>query len=442
MMSEFFQIIPGEKISGDIFVPGDKSISHRAVILSSIAEGVSIISNLSLGLDVLNTIEAMRALGVEIYLKNTTCEIQGVGLHGLKSSKKPIDCGNSGTAMRLLCGLLSAQTFSSVLIGDDSLQQRPMLRVAEPLRLMGAKINLSLKNTAPIEIVGSWELGVGGKLKGIVYEMPVASAQVKSAILLAGLYAEGETIVHEKIQTRDHTERMTASHQRRDKLRLYEIPGDISAAAFFIVLASITKDSDLIIRQVGINPFRTGILDILKLMGANIELFNHDFFGLEPVADIRIRYAPLHGISIPQALIANAIDEFPAIFIAAVCASGHTILRGARELRVKESDRISGMSKGFAQLGIKTKEYDDGILIMGDQVFQGGRVDSFGDHRIAMAFAIAGHVAKGEIFVDNCAFVKTSFLNFVELANQLGMQVQLLTPLEGNAAVARFFTIN
>jgi len=411
-MNNIFNIVPGKSIIGDIQVSGDKSISHRAIILSSIAEDISTISNLSLGLDVLNTIEAMRALGVEIHLKNTTCEIHGVGLHGLKPSKKPINCGNSGTAMRLLTGLLSAQKFNSILIGDDSLQRRPMLRVAEPLRLMGAKINLSSRNTAPIEIIG------GRTLKGIQYDLKIPSAQVKSAILLAGLYTIGATQVHENVLTRDHTEKMLQKN-----VDIKKIPGDISSATFFIVLASITKGSDLIIRKVGVNPFRTGIIDILKLMGANIELFNHDFFGLEPVADIRIRYAPLHGITIPQELIANAIDEFPAIFIAAVCASDNTVLRGARELRVKESDRIAAMAKGFAQLNVKTEEYDDGIMIFADQKFQGGCVNSFGDHRIAMAFAIAGHVAKGPVFVDNCALVKTSFPNFVELANQVGMQI-------------------
>lgn len=404
------RITAGGAIIGQVSMLGDKSISHRAVILSSIAQGVSVISNISLGLDVLNTIEAMRAMSVEIHLKNTTCEIHGVGLNGLKSSKTPINCGNSGTAMRLLTGLLSAQKFNSVLIGDNSLQQRPMLRVAEPLRLMGATINLSSRNTAPIEIMG------GQSLNGIQYDLKIPSAQVKSAILLAGLYAKGTTHVRENILTRDHTERMLQKNERIKK-----IPGDISSAAFFIVLAAITKNSDLIIRQVGINPFRTGIIDILKLMGANIELFNDDFFGLEPVADIRVRYAPLHGIVIPQELIASAIDEFPAIFIAAVSANGDTILRGAKELRVKESDRISAMTQGFAQLNIKTEEYEDGILIVGDQTFQGGCVNSFGDHRIAMAFAIAGHVANSSVFVDNCELVKTSFPNFVELANQVGM---------------------
>ncbi|HLB56470.1 MAG TPA: 3-phosphoshikimate 1-carboxyvinyltransferase [Coxiellaceae bacterium] len=413
-MGDIFCISPNQKIVGDIFVSGDKSISHRAVILSSIRDEITTISNLLLADDVLNTVEAMRELGVEIIIdeEKKSARVYGVGLHGLKAPKNPINCGNSGTAMRLLCGLLCAQKFNSILIGDDSLSKRPMLRVAEPLRLMGAKINLSENNTAPIEIIGSQ------KLNAISYELKIPSAQVKSAILLASLYAQGETFVHEKTKTRDHTEKMLACNNIEIK-----IPGDISSAAFFIVLAAITKDSNLIIREVGVNPFRTGIIDILKLMGANIKIFNKTFFGNEPVADIQIQYAPLHGRTIPQELISNAIDEFPIIFIAAATAKGNTLLRGAKELRVKESDRIACMKKNFDALNIQTEEYNDGILIYGDQAFHGGRVDSFGDHRIAMSFAIAGNVAKDPVFVDNCELIKTSFPNFLKLAKQVGMKV-------------------
>lgn len=417
-MNDVFCISPNQKITGDIFVPGDKSISHRAIILSSIREGVTNISNLLLADDVLNTIEAMRGLGVTIIIneEKQSAQVHGVGLHGLKASKKPINCGNSGTAMRLLTGLLCAQKFNSILVGDDSFSKRPMLRVAEPLRLMGAKINLSENNTAPIEIIGNQ------KLHAIEYELKIPSAQVKSAILLAGLYTESETVVREQIKTRDHTEKMLLFFHSHSHLL---IPGDISSAAFFIVLAAITKNSDLIIREVGVNLFRIGIIDILKLMGANIKIFNETFFANEPVADIRIQYAPLHGIIIPQELISKAIDEFPIIFIAAVCARGNTILRGAKELRVKESDRISAMVKNFSALNIKTEEYEDGLLIYGDQIFQEGYVNSFGDHRIAMSFAVAGNIAKNSISIDNCDFVRTSFPNFAELANQVGMKIRI-----------------
>lgn len=415
-MDNIFHIVPGQKIVGDITIPGDKSISHRAVILSSIAEGVTEITHLCLGDDVLNTIAVMRALGVQIIVdvEKKSARVYGVGLQGLKPSENALNCGNSGTAMRLLCGLLSAQKFNSVLIGDESLMRRPMLRVAEPLRLMGAKINLSSANTAPIEITGNQPL------KAIDYALTIPSAQVKSAILLASLYAKGETVVREKTPTRDHTEKMLAQFYSHSHLY---VPGDISSAAFFMIAACITKNSDLMIRQVGINPFRTGILDILKLMGAQIEIFNETHFGLEPVADIRVRYAPLNGIEIPQEYISNAIDEFPAIFIAAATAQGNTVLRGAKELRVKESDRIAAMAKGFAQLGVNAVEYEDGLMIYGNQSFQGGRVDSLGDHRIAMAFAMAGNIAKGDVFIDYAEMVKTSFPDFVSISRMLGINL-------------------
>ena len=415
MISQF-QITPSKKIAGDIFVSGDKSISHRAVIFASISHGITTIENISQGDDVLCTINAMRALGVVILKKESCVEIHGVGLHGLTAPNNPIDCGNSGTSMRLLCGLLSAQKFNSILIGDQSLMQRPMARIADPLQLMGAKINLSENNTAPIEITGNQ------KLTGIDYELIIPSAQVKSGILLAGLYANGETIVREKVATRDHTERMFQRFEQKKPEKIF-IPGDISSAAFFIVLALITKDSDILIRDVGINPFRTGIISILKLMGADIEIINERSFGLEPVADIRVRYARLNGITIPEDLIASAIDEFPIIFIAAVTATGNTVLRNAKELRVKETDRISVMAANLKKLNIETEEYDDGILIYGDQTFSGGAVNSFGDHRIAMSFIIAGNIASDPVTVEDCDCINTSFPDFFALTKQLGMQV-------------------
>lgn len=422
-------ITQSAQISGKITVPGDKSISHRAIIFAAISDNVTIIENLSPGEDVLRTIEAMRALGVEI------CEIpqarfasrpplskgaiiHGVGLHGLTASKNPINCGNSGTTMRLLCGLLCAQKFNSVLFGDESLSKRPMARIAEPLRLMGAKINLSTCDTAPIEIIGNQ------KLIGVDCELKIPSAQVKSGILIAGLYADGKTTVREKIVTRDHTERMMRSPplQNGGEGGFY-IPGDISSAAFFIVLAAITENADITICDVGVNPHRAGVIEILKLMGADIVLSNHRFFGNEPVADIHVRYQKLHGITIPENVIASAIDEFPAIFIAAATATGNTILRKAKELRVKETDRIAAMVKNFEKLNIQSKEYDDGLLIYGNQPFSGGNVNSFGDHRIAMAFSIAGNIANGPVIVDDCACINTSFPHFISLAQQVGMNI-------------------
>lgn len=430
-MPDSLRIIPSKKISGDIVVPGDKSISHRAVIFAAISEHVVRIENIALGEDVLRTMEAMREMGVEIksprLLTQPTpfskggdqifCEggaiIHGVGLRGLTAPKKPIDCGNSGTTMRLLCGLLCAQKFDSVLIGDASLLKRPMARVAEPLRLMGAEIQLSSVETAPIHIVGNrW-------LVGMHHELKIPSAQVKSAILIAGLYAAGKTVVHELIPTRDHTERML-----RNPPGTIKIPGDISSAAFFIALAAITENADIMIRDIGVNPFRTGMIDILKLMGADIEITNTRFFNHEPVADIRVQYRQLHGIVIPEHLIASAIDEFPIIFVAAAIASGNTLLRHAKELRTKESDRITAMVKNFEKLAISTEEYEDGILIFGDQTFLGGRVNSFGDHRVAMALAVAGNIAKDSVIVDDCACINTSFPNFISLTQQVGMNIQ------------------
>ena len=359
----------------------------------------------------------LRALGVTIFLdtEKKYARVEGVGLHGLKPSKNPIHCGNSGTLMRLLTGLLSAQPFDSVLTGDESLSKRPMLRIAEPLRLMGADIELSKNNTAPINIMGR-------PLKAIDYALLIPSAQVKSSILLAGLYADGQTIVRERILTRDHTERMLSHTHTHTHTH---VPGDISSAAFFIVLATITPGSHLIIRDVGINPCRTGILSILKLMGAKIEIIDQRFFGNEPVADIHISYAQLKGIVIPEEYITAAIDEFPIIFIAAACAHGKTILKNAKELRVKESDRIAVMVENLKKLGVEITEYEDGVTIEGPSLFLGeAALDAKEDHRIAMALSIAAHIALEGISIDNCDFVKTSFPNFVTIANSIGMCIK------------------
>lgn len=409
-----------QKISGDIIVPGDKSISHRAILLSSLKEGVTDISHLCMGEDVLCTVNIMRELGVVITLDAEKTSVQGVGLYGLHAPKKPLYCGNSGTTMRLLCGLLCAQPFDSVLIGDASLTKRPMLRVAAPLRLMGAKIHLSSNDTAPIEIMGNQ------KLRGIPYESHIPSAQVKSAILLAGVYAEGETAVVETVKTRDHTEKMMSHFNSHSHSHSHlPIPGDISSAAFFIVAACITPNSNLIIRRVGVNPFRTGVIDILKLMGADITIFNETQDGAEPVADLQIRYAPLHGITIPRELVSKAIDELPVVLMAAVCAKGDTILRHATELRVKESDRLMAVCAGLRHLKVVVEEYEDGVTIFGSQAFAGGTVDSYGDHRIAMAFAIAGAVSRAPITVMNVDSIHTSFPDFIAVARSVGMSVDI-----------------
>ncbi|OGT53452.1 MAG: 3-phosphoshikimate 1-carboxyvinyltransferase [Gammaproteobacteria bacterium RIFCSPHIGHO2_12_FULL_42_13] len=398
-----------------ITVPGDKSISHRAIIFAAISDRVVTIENLNIGEDVKCTLNAFREMGVliETGSTETTMIIHGVGLHGLQSPKNPINCGNSGTTMRLLTGLLCAQSFNSILVGDNSLSKRPMARVAEPLRQMGAEMWLSEKNTAPIQILGN------KKLRGIQYELPVMSAQVKSAILLASLYAAGETRIHETTSTRDHTERLLStfaygSARASKKEACIMIPGDISSAAFFIVLTAITPHAAITIRDVGVNPYRTGIIDILKLMGANITLHNQRFFNHEPVADIHVQYTPLHGITIPEKTVVAAIDEFPIVFIAAALARGKTILRHASELRVKESDRIHAMVINLKKLGVTVEEYEDGVMIEGCEAFTDASLDAYDDHRVAMALHVAATRAKGKVFVGSDANINTSYPEFLE----------------------------
>jgi len=359
--------------------------------------------------------------------------IQGVGLNGLSRPGQALDLGNSGTSMRLLSGLLVGQEFDSVLIGDQSLSQRPMQRIISPLKRMGASITPSSQGTAPLCIQG------GHVLEGVSYEMPVASAQVKSCLLLAGIYAKGKTCITEPVRTRNHTETMLKGFSypvqvvdRRicinpgEALTATEIdiPGDISAAAFFLVGAIITPGSRLEINHVGMNPTRIGILSILRLMGAEIEIKNETVVGGEPVADLCVGFSQLRGIEIPQDLVPLAIDEFPIVFIAAACAEGETCLKGAAELKVKESDRIQVMANGLNQLGIKAIPEADGILIEGGQL-SGGNVDASGDHRVAMAFSIAGLRAKNPIVISNCENVNTSFPNFIEISSQLGLAISV-----------------
>ncbi|CAM2840511.1 TPA: 3-phosphoshikimate 1-carboxyvinyltransferase [Legionella pneumophila] len=419
-------------LKGEITVPGDKSISHRSIIFGAIAIGTSVIDGFLDGEDCIATLKAFQSMGVRIEGPDKQrVIIHGVGKHGLKQPQNIIDCGNSGTSMRLLAGLLAAQQFDSQLTGDESLLKRPMLRISRPLSQMGADVTTQ-DGKPPIVIKG------GKKLNGIHYVMPEASAQVKSCLLLAGMYAEGQTKITENAVSRDHTERMlrTFSYpvQIQDGAIVIDrngecygtrlnIPGDISSAAFFIVAASITPGSDVLIRNVGINPTRTGIIHILTEMGADIKVLNQRAYGEEPVADLHIRYSQLKGIDIPASMVPLAIDEFPVIFIAAACAQGKTTLHGAKELRLKESDRIGAMVDGLNQLGVHAEGFDDGILIEGGSI-QGGEVNSRGDHRIAMSFAIAGAVASAPVTIKNCANVATSFPSFVTTANMLHFQIE------------------
>lgn len=428
-----FHLQPGGSIAGDIRVPGDKSISHRSIMLGALADGITEVKGFLEGEDSLATLQAFRDMGVTIEGPDDGfVRIHGVGVNGLQAPRGPLYLGNSGTAMRLFSGLLAAQPFDSELTGDSSLSKRPMGRVADPLRAMGAVIDTADGGRPPLKIHG------GQPLTGIHYEMPVASAQVKSCLLLAGLYAEGVTSVTEPAPTRDHTERMlagfgyhvhragaTASVSGGGRLTAaaIDVPADISSAAFFLVAASIAPDSELTLRHVGMNPTRVGVINILRQMGADIEVLEEREIGGEPVADLKVRSAQLKGIDIPEDQVPLAIDEFPVLFIAAACADGRTVLRGAEELRVKESDRIQVMADGLAALGVETTVTPDGIIIDGGQPIGGGKVDSHGDHRIAMSFAVASLRATGSIEVTDCANVATSFPGFVELARDTGILI-------------------
>ncbi|OUD12191.1 3-phosphoshikimate 1-carboxyvinyltransferase [Thioflexithrix psekupsensis] len=428
-----FNVQPGGRLQGTARVPGDKSISHRSIMLGALAEGTTHVTGFLEGEDTLATLAAFQAMGVNITRPSAqTVIIQGVGLHGLHAPQGVLDLGNSGTSMRLLSGLLAGQGFTATLTGDKSLSRRPMRRVTDPLSQMGAVIASTETGTPPLVITGQ------NTLRGIHYTMPIASAQVKSCLLLAGLYASGETCVTEPAPTRDHTERMLTSFGydvKREgntvcvrgggQLRAapIDVPADISSAAFFMVGASIAADSDVTLQHVGMNPTRIGVLNILREMGADLTLLNERWVGGEPVADIRIRSSQLRGIRIPEDQVPLAIDEFPVLFIAAACATGETVLTGAEELRVKESDRIQVMADGLQTLGISATPTPDGIIIQGGQI-GGGTVDSHGDHRIAMSFTIAALRANAPIRILDCANVATSFPNFVSLAQTLGIDLQ------------------
>ncbi len=424
--------MPCFELRGELSIPGDKSISHRALLLSALATGTSSIRGLLTAKDCLATFKALQMMGVVIRRESVDLiRVHGVGKTGLQQPKTPIDCANSGTTMRLLTGVLAGQSFATTLIGDESLQKRPMDRIRRPLNLMGANINTTGSNP-PIYI------GANAFLQGICYPLPIASAQVKSAILLAGLYAQGDTSVIETQITRDHTEKMLQTfgctvEKNANKIRIKNnqelcateitIPGDLSSAAFFIVAATLIPGSSLLIKNVGINPTRAGVLSILALMGADITVLDERLYGQEPVANLRVRYAPLKGINIPQHLVSIAIDEFPILFIAASLAKGETYLEGAAELRTKESDRIEVMVQGLRKLGVSIDAFDDGVRITGG-VLQGGEINSFGDHRIAMAFIIAGSVAASAVKVKNCQNIDTSFPQFITSANSINLRVK------------------
>ncbi|MGN8160232.1 3-phosphoshikimate 1-carboxyvinyltransferase [Salinisphaera sp. RV14] len=440
MNGRTFHVQPGGALSGEVTVPGDKSISHRAIMFASLARGTSRISGFLESADCLATLNAFGAMGVTHGLEGATRVIEGMGLHGLHAPAAALDLGNSGTSMRLLSGIMAGQAFDSVLTGDASLSRRPMKRVIDPLRRMGAKIAGRDGDRAPLSITG------GARLAAIDYTPPVASAQIKSCVLLAGLYAEGTTRVHEPGVSRDHTERMLDAFGvgiARDGNTValaggqalsatdVEVPADLSSAAFFMVGASIARGGDITLRGVGINATRRGVIDILLAMGADITLENERDQAGEPVADIRVRSAELRGIDIGAAEVELAIDECPAIFVAAACAAGTTRVTGAAELRVKECDRIAVMAQGLRQLGVDCHEVEDGLTLVGrpqGDAFGGGEIASHEDHRIAMSFAMAGLRASAPIVIDDCDYVDTSFPGFVELAAQTGLNIQTRAP--------------
>jgi 3-phosphoshikimate 1-carboxyvinyltransferase len=424
-----WQAAPMGPLRGTLAVPGDKSVSHRAVMLAALADGTSTIDGFLEGEDTRATAAIFARLGVRIETPSPSRRIvHGVGIDGLQAPDGPLDCGNAGTGMRLLAGLLAAQRFDAVLVGDASLSKRPMRRVTVPLAKMGARIDTEEGGTPPLRIHG------GRALVGIDHTLEVASAQVKSALLLAGLYASGETVVREPHPTRDYSERMLAAFgveiafapgyarlRGGQRLRATDVavPADFSSAAFFLVAASIVPGSVLRLRQVGLNPRRTGLLHALRMMGADIREENPASHGGEPVADLVVRHAPLRGIAVPEALVPDMIDEFPALFVAAACADGPTVVRGVAELRVKESDRLAVMAAGLRALGLRVDEAADGATIH-PGALQGGIVDSHGDHRIAMAFAVAAQRAAGAVRICDIANVATSFPGFDALARQAG----------------------
>jgi 3-phosphoshikimate 1-carboxyvinyltransferase len=423
------EINRAKKFEGEFSPTPDKSISHRAVILSSLAKGKSVIRNLLKAEDPVSTMNAFRALGIEIDDQGEEVIVKGKGIYGLTEPINVIDCGNSGTTVRMLSGVLSGNPFFSVLTGDESLRKRPMARVIGPLKEMGARIMARAGDRYPPVAI------LGGKLRPLKYSMPVASAQVKSAILLAGLYTEGETEIEEPVKSRDHTERMLPAFGAEvtaeglcvrikggaelEGTDVY-VPGDFSSAAFFIVGALLIRDSDITIRNVGINPTRTGLLGALEKMGAKIEMSNMRDLSGEPVADMHCTSdGRLSAIEITKDEIPALIDEFPILCIAATRAEGVTTIRGAGELRVKESDRIKSMATGLRKMGADVEEFEDGLSIRGRSNLKGAEVESYGDHRIAMAMAIAGLIAEGTTVIKGAGAVNISFPGFFEIIRNM-----------------------
>lgn len=425
-----------QSLHGEVRVPGDKSISHRAIMFGAIADGVTEVSGFLNGEDCLSTQRAFEAMGVTVEtLSATALTIHGVGVDGLVAPKGPLNLGNSGTSMRLMSGLLAGQSFDSVLVGDQSLSKRPMRRVTDPLASMGATIEATANGTAPLSIRG------GTQLTGISYDSPVASAQVKSAVLLAGLYAEGETVVTEPGLSRDHTERMLQGFGYKVEARpqyasltgggrltgtVINVPADISSAAFLLVAASICPGSDITLRNVGMNPTRVGVVDILRLMGADIQSHNERIQGGEPVADLQVKYAGLKGIQVPEELVPLAIDEFPVLFVAASFAEGDTLVTGAEELRVKESDRIQVMANGLRAMGVEAEPREDGMAIRGQsqaKLSTNVVIDAQHDHRIAMSFIVASFASTCDVTINGCETVDTSFPGFFPLMARLGAEL-------------------
>lgn len=430
------KIIPSQKgLSGTCKVPGDKSISHRAALLGALARGETVIENFLMGSDCLHTLECLQSLGVELSVEGNAVRVTGRGLHGLLEPPEVLDAGNSGTTIRLLLGVLAGNDLFAAITGDSSLRQRPMGRVIKPLRLMGAEIlGRDGGNRAPLALRGRQEL------TAIEYTLPVASAQLKSAILLAGLQAQGTTRVIQPQPSRDHTERLlrhfgAAVGDESGCIAVdggveltggrVQVPGDLSAAAFLLVAASVVPESLVVIRDVGMNPTRTGIIQVLEMMGASVEVSNERTWGGEPVADLRVAAAPLHGVCIGGELIPRVIDEIPVIAVAAAMARGVTEIRGAGELRYKETDRIASIVSELSKMGAKVRELPDGLIIEGTGALSGASTASWGDHRMAMALAVAGTVAQGVTEVKNTEAIEVSFPGFVQTMKQLGAHLEI-----------------
>lgn len=420
-------ISPAKALNGNIKIPGDKSISHRAVMFGSLAKGETKITGFLTGDDCMSTISCFRKLGIEIEVDGENVTVYGKGLKGLTAPKETLDVGNSGTTIRLISGILSAQNFDTVLDGDASIRKRPMKRVINPLSQMGADIESTNEGFAPLTIHGK-------KLNAIEYTMPMASAQVKSSILLASLFAEGTTVIHEPVASRNHTEIILnyfgADIKNKDGViystpveELYgkpiNVPGDISSAAFFMVAGLIIPNSHIIIENVGINETRTGIIDALKAMGGEINILNKRESGGEPVGDIEVKTSKLHSTTLEGSIIPRMIDEIPVFAVAALCAEGTTIVKDAEELKVKESNRIATMSEELGKMGVVITETEDGMIIEGNQKLKGGVVESHLDHRVAMSCAVAALVAEGETTINNADCVGISFPNFYELLESL-----------------------